>query len=156
MKPAGIILAAGESSRMGADKALLRYGETTFLGRLIDLFSPRVSPLVVVLGHHAEQIRSAMISRAGIEFTINHNYAAGQISSLQAGIRALPPDAPAALVTLVDHPAARPETLDAILGASAGSLVIPRYQGRRGHPVLFSRPLLDELQIGRASCRERV
>lgn len=145
MKPAGIILAAGESSRMGRDKALLPYQDTTFLDRLLDLFLPRASPVVVVLGHNAGRILVALHPRPGVQVVINEHYKSGQLSSLQAGIRALPSEAPAALVTLVDHPAVAPATLDAILARASAPLVIPRCQGRRGHPVLLARTLLDEI-----------
>ena len=148
MKPAGLILAAGESSRMGADKALLPFADSSFLEHLIRLFLPRVAPLVVVLGHHAEAIRGSIALRPGLTFAINPDYQRGQLSSFQTGIRALPARARAALVTLVDHPAVADTALDAILGhfdPAAPSLVIPRYQGQRGHPVLLPRPLLDEI-----------
>jgi CTP:molybdopterin cytidylyltransferase MocA len=145
VKPAGIILAAGESSRMGTDKALLRLGDSTFLERAVGLFLPRVEPVIVVLGHHATRIREAMGAPPGVEFVVNENYAAGQLSSLQTGIQAVPARSPAALVTLVDHPLVAPATLDALLARSGAALVIPRYRNRRGHPVLFSRMLLDEL-----------
>jgi len=146
--PAGIILAAGESSRMGADKALLAYQGSTFLSRLIELFLPRVSPVVVVLGHHAEQIRAGLAPRAGLEVVVNPDYRQGQLSSLQTGLRALPPECGAALVTLVDHPAVSESTLRMMIEryrSGSPPLIIPRYQGRRGHPVLFARPLLDEI-----------
>ncbi|MBI3667221.1 MAG: nucleotidyltransferase family protein [Acidobacteria bacterium] len=148
MRPAGIILAAGESSRMGRDKALLDYGGATFLEHLIRLFLPRVSPVVVVLGHHAAEIRGALAPRPGLQVVINKGYQAGQLSSLQTGIRALPAASPAALVTLVDHQSVAAATIDAMLDrfrSAAPALVIPRCQGRRGHPVLFSRRLLDEI-----------
>lgn len=147
-KPAGIILAAGESTRMGSDKALLPFGASNFLEHLIGLFLPRVEPLVVVLGHHAGEIRAAIRPRPGLQIVINNAYRAGQLSSLQAAIRALPADAPAALLTLVDHPAVTAETLEAMLerfAAAAPALLIPRYQGRRGHPVLLARALLNEI-----------
>lgn len=130
---------------MGRDKALLPYAGTTFLERLIDLFLPRVAPLVVVLGHNAGRIMVAMRERPGVQVAINYKYKDGQLSSLKTGIAALPSDAPAALVTLVDHPAVAESTLDAILAYASAPLVIPRYQGRRGHPVLLSRALLDEI-----------
>lgn len=147
-RPAGIILAAGESSRMGTDKALLDYGGSTFLERLIRLFLPRVSPVVVVLGHNAEKIHATLAPRPGLAIAINPRYRTGQLSSLQTGLRALPDEAPGALVTLVDHPAVAAATIDAMLERFASApppLLIPRFQGRRGHPVLFARALLDEI-----------
>ena len=64
MKPAGIILAAGESSRMGRDKALLPYRNSTFLNYILSVFLPRLDPLIVVLGCHAELIRESVDSAA--------------------------------------------------------------------------------------------
>src|SRR5262249_45391219 len=108
---AGIILAAGASSRMGADKALLPYAGTTFLEHLVELLLPRVAPVIVVLGHHAERIRAVLPAALGAEIVLNPDYRSGQLSSLQAGIRALPGGAEAALIILVDHPAIAPSTL---------------------------------------------
>ncbi len=130
---------------MGRDKALLAYGVSNFLDHLIELLRPRVDPVIAVLGHHVVQICTTVAPRAGLQFVVNADYASGQLSSLQAGIRALPAEAPAALVALVDHPAVQPSTLDAVLARAGAALVIPCYQGRRGHPVLFSRAILDEI-----------
>ena len=149
-KLAGLILAAGESSRMGADKALLDYHGSTFLEGLVRLFLRHVSPVVVVLGHHAEEIRASLPARPGLEIAVNTSYQAGQLSSLQTGIAALPAGASGALLTLVDHPAVEDSTIAAIIGAFSASeapVVVPRYRGRRGHPVLLSRALLDEIAV---------
>ncbi|MYA79620.1 MAG: nucleotidyltransferase family protein [Acidobacteriia bacterium] len=145
-KPAGIILSAGESRRMGRDKALLEYRRTTFLGRIIAVLEPRVEPLVVVLGHHAEAIRQAVPS--GPRVVVNTNYQAGMLTSLQTGIRELPCDTEAALFTLVDHPAVAEETVELLIGewAKARPLIaIPRRGVRRGHPVIVNRQVLDEI-----------
>lgn len=145
MSVAGVILAAGESSRMGRDKALLPYAGATFLEHLARLFLAHVSPVVAVLGHHAGAIRAALSPQPHLHFVVNPDYPAGQLSSLQAGLRALPAAASAALVTLVDHPAVAESTVRAILAHSAAPLVIPRYRERRGHPILLSRPISDEI-----------
>ena len=145
-KPAGIILAAGESSRMGRDKALLAYRGTTFLNHLISVRRPRGEPLIVVLGHHAEAIQDSMTQ--GPQVVLNSDYKLGMLSSLQAGIRALPPDTETALFTLVDHPTVQETTLDQLLAAfkePGRLLVIPRYHDRNGHPVIVSRAVLDEM-----------
>ena len=131
---------------MGRDKALLEYRGTTFLNYLAAVLQPRVDPLIVVLGHHAEAIRE--ILAPGVLVVVNPNYHKGMLSSLQAGIRALPPETEAGLFTLVDHPAVRESTVDQLLAAFLGSgkrLVIPRYGERRGHPVIAARGVLNEM-----------
>ena len=145
MKPAGVILAAGQSSRMGSDKALLPYAGSTFLDHAVDLFLRHVAPVIVVLGRHADQIRAALPDRAGLVVVVNERWAAGQLSSLQAGLRALPAEAPGALVTLVDHPAVAESTVYAMAARCDAPLAIPRYQGRRGHPVWFGRRIVEEI-----------
>jgi CTP:molybdopterin cytidylyltransferase MocA len=144
---AGLILAAGESRRMGTPKALLEYAGETFLDRLIGLFSARCSPVVVVLGAEADEIRAGTLREAS--FVVNEDYMRGQITSMQCGLRAIPAGAEGVLFTLADHPAVTPETLDAVLPGPAGApnpalVRVPRYRGRRGHPIWFSRELIAE------------
>lgn len=140
MSVAGIILAAGASRRMGAPKALLDYRGETFLDRLIGCLAPYCSPVIAVLGAGAEEIRPRIARPARV--AVNMEWPAGQLSSLQCGLRAL--DGPSdVLFTLVDHPAVRPETVARIV-AGPGLLRIPRFAGRRGHPVWFSAELIPE------------
>jgi molybdenum cofactor cytidylyltransferase len=157
---AGLILAAGESRRMGFPKALLTYRKQTFLDALCGLFAARCSPVIVVLGAHADQIRGSATRPA--TFVLNADYLSGQTSSMQCGLRAVPPDASGVLFTLVDHPAVAPETIDALVRYALACppnktqpsdqpehtpqalLRVPRYQGRRGHPIWLSRDLIPE------------
>jgi molybdenum cofactor cytidylyltransferase len=144
---AGLILAAGESRRMGFPKALLPYGEETFLDRLAGLFAARCSPVIVVLGAEAERIRAGggPTGHSAATFVVNPDWARGQTTSMQCGLRAIPPHADGVLFTLVDHPAVRPDTIDALLaGPRAALLRVPRYHRRRGHPIWFSRELIPE------------
>lgn len=126
---------------MGTPKPLLAYRGETFLDRLIGLFSARCSPVIVVLGAAAEQIRAG-VSRPAT-FVVNGEYALGQTRSMQCGLRAVPAGCDSVLFTLADHPAVAAETIDAVLAASA-SVCVPRYQGKRGHPIRFSRGLIGE------------
>jgi molybdenum cofactor cytidylyltransferase len=151
---ASLILAAGESRRMGSPKALLQYRGETFLDTLIGRFRERCLEVVVVLGAGAEAIRAGVVRPA--RFVLNPNWRAGMTTSLQCGLRAIAAEAEGVLFTLVDHPAVSPATVDALL-APAGSasaplyipsgiplIRVPRYQGRRGHPIWFSRGLIAE------------
>src|ERR1017187_5046588 len=98
---------------MGFPKALLRYGDETFLDTLIGLFAARCQPVIVVLGAQSERIREG--TRRPATFAINADYQRGQTSSMLCGLRAVPADADSVLYTLVDHPAVAPATLYALL-----------------------------------------
>jgi molybdenum cofactor cytidylyltransferase len=141
---AALILAAGKSERMGRPKALLEYDGSTFLERILNtLTRASVEESIVVLGHHKKEILARVALRRWIE---NPNYESGMTSSIQAGIQALGPEVEAALLFLVDHPMVAPETVEALIArASAGTVVLPMFQGRRGHPVVFGRAVLDEI-----------
>ena len=133
---------------MGRDKALLPYGDSTFLGDLVSAFRQVFSPVVVVLGHNAQRIVEAVPRDGDTIVTINANYDLGMLSSLQTGLRALPKGARGAVFTLVDQPGVRVETLRAIEAGvveSGAPVAIPRYRGRRGHPVGISAEVVEEL-----------
>jgi len=138
---AGIILAAGASSRMGSPKALLEYRGETFAGRLVRVLSKVCNPVIVVLGYHAAAIRE----RVTATVVINPDPDRGQLSSLQCALAAVPPDADGFLFTPVDCPTVDEKTLAdlvRILGKCNDAIVIPRFEGRRGHPVCVSRSLM--------------
>lgn len=156
---AGLILAAGESRRMGSPKALLLYEGETFLDRLIRLFSLHCSPVIAVLGAHRDRVRTGIQRAAEALLVENPDFLQGQLSSMQCGLRAVPAQADGVLFTLVDHPAVRPETLAALAGAHGPArLRIPRYGSRRGHPMWFSKSLIAEFLAlpATASAREVV
>jgi molybdenum cofactor cytidylyltransferase len=140
---AGLILAAGESSRMGSAKALLEFRGETFLDRLIGCLSLECSPVIVVLGHEPDVIRAGVRSPAKAVFVLNPDYQRGQLSSMQCGLRAVPANADGVVFTPVDHPNVEPATV-ATLVASGARIAIPQYLGRHGHPVLFARSLIAE------------
>ncbi len=153
---AGLILAAGDSRRMGRPKALLEFRGETFLDRLIGLMARRCRPVIVVLGAQAAEIRAGLRRRGEARMVENADYRLGQFSSMQRGLREVPAEAGAVLFTLVDHPAVRAETIAALMAEAAAPLRIPRYAGRRGHPILFSNMLTAEFLAlpAEASARE--
>jgi molybdenum cofactor cytidylyltransferase len=135
---------------MGSPKALLRYHGQTFLDTLISLFAPLCSPVIVVLGANADEIRRGLSCSAAPEaahhatFVINPDYLTGQTSSMQCGLRAVPAGAEGILFTLADHPAVAASTIDALAALPRPLIRVPRFEGRRGHPVWFSRALIAE------------
>jgi molybdenum cofactor cytidylyltransferase len=148
---AAVILAAGESSRMGRPKALLPFRGTTFIEAIVGaLKQSRVGEIVVVLGHDAEEMKRR-IEHLPVTIVINREYKQGQLSSLQAAIRYLnasPHRIEGMLVHLVDHPYLNPALVDRMIEsfyAAPKLIVLPRYQMRRGHPVIFSASLFQEL-----------
>ena len=150
MTIAAILLAGGESSRMGAAKPLLEWGGSTLIEyQLAQLKEPPVDRLVVVLGHRADEVLPHVRS-AGPDVTgvVNELYAQGRASSLRLGAAALPDDTTAVLVLSVDQP--RPHDVIARLvdvHRHSGSLItVPTYDEKRGHPPLLDGSLLPELR----------
>ena len=136
MSAAGIILAAGESRRMGRSKAFLPFREGTFLSTIAGVLGQRCSPVIAVFGFDAERcIETAR--PLGLLAVDNPDYRLGMLTSLQAGLRAVPHNCDTVLFTLVDHPAISLSTVEALLRSGA-SIAIPRFEGQRGHPVLVA------------------
>jgi molybdenum cofactor cytidylyltransferase len=145
---AGIILAGGASRRMGTPKALLRFQGETFLDRLIRLFSALANPVIVVVGHHAEAIRSGIQRSSEAVFAVNPDPERGMLSSLQCGLEAVPPEAQAVLFTPVDHPHLQSSTLEQLIAdflAKQAPVTVPVHDGKHGHPVCIARPVMAEL-----------
>lgn len=143
-----IVAAAGSSSRMGTSKPLLDAGGRSFLERILDSFREGgAGPILVVVADPGGPVAAEAQARGGMVVR-NPDPAPGPISSLQAGIAALPQDAAGAFFCPADHPLFLPGTVLALSNAfSRGSppIVTPTYSGRRGHPVIFHRTLFPEL-----------
>lgn len=144
-----IILAAGESRRMGSSKPLLPYAESSFLGRLLEEFhASKARPIIVVLGHEADRIRRK-IAFGEARPVLNETYRQGMLSSIRAGLRELSREPiEGALLCPVDYPRVGQALVDSLIRRfeeSKHSIVLPVCEGRRGHPVLFSCDLFEEL-----------
>jgi len=143
-----IILSAGESKRMGQPKPLLRFDDKTFLEHIISVLQfSNVDRITVVLGADAEIVEKS-VDLSGTHLLLNKDYKKGQLSSLLTGIKNLPEETEAVLVCLVDHPLITEELVNQIVKTfkeRKSPIIVPVYQGKRGHPVLFSKSLFKEL-----------
>lgn len=144
-----IILAAGESSRMGRPKLLLPWGKTTVLGQTIkNIQESAVFDTIVVTGAEAESV-TAIAGDLGVPTLLNENFASGEmLSSLQKAVGRLPEKIEAVLVMLGDQPLVGPDTIDQILVAywqGKGEIIAPQYRSQRGNPVLIGRRYFNDL-----------
>jgi len=179
-----MVLAAGESLRMGTQKLLLPFEDTTVVGAVVrTALASRADHVLAVLGADAGPVRRELEHRAAapgtpravidhaaafktardgpraipleacpksvrLSFTVNEGYMAGMLSSVQTGFRALPEDAAAAVIMLGDQPFLSSRVVDAVIAAfreSGKGVVVPAFQGRRGHPVLVDMRYRDEV-----------
>ena len=146
-----VILAAGASTRLGRPKQLLDLGGMPVIRRVCEAsLRAAVDDVVVVLGHDAEAVRDALPDAGPrLRALRNERYREGQSTSLVAGIRAMHPEAGAALVLLGDQPEIRVDAIDAVLArwrSDGGDLVQAAYSGTAAHPMLFDRSMWPELE----------
>ena len=151
MEPAAaILLAAGESRRMGSLKALLPWhGSTLLAHQIASLRQAGVEPVVVVLGHQAGRLKPEVEGKEGVIWRVNPDYRQGKTTSIKAGLNALDPGRPSAILILnVDQPRSA-ETIGSLLlqhRQGGRSITIPRYRGKGGHPLVLDSALLEELK----------
>ena len=145
-----VVLSAGESSRMGRPKALLPIDGQTFIERIVAaLKQTKVGKIIVILGHNFRELE-AKISHLPVKILINTDYKQGQLSSLQLAVRDLQADADCdgMLVHLVDHPYLAPALVQEMIRRfyeTKKRIIVPKFHGKRGHPVIFSNALFGEL-----------
>jgi 4-nitrophenyl phosphatase len=146
---AAIILAAGASERLGRPKALLDWGGRPLIAHIADVvMASPACPIVVVLGAHADQVRSALDDRP-VQFVVNPNWHEGLSTSVRAGLAVLPDQVCAALFVLGDQPNITPDLLSTLITRfrqTGAPIIEPRYGDRPGNPALFARELFEELR----------
>jgi molybdenum cofactor cytidylyltransferase len=144
-----ILLAAGQSKRMGQPKMLLPWGESTVIERVITTFlKAGVNDLIVVTGGAREQVES-VISPYPVRKIYNKDHAAGEmLSSIQCALRAMQDDSKATLIGLGDQPQVQERSVRLICEEyrdNPAPLIVPSFQMRRGHPWLVARPRWSEI-----------
>ncbi|HXI83637.1 MAG TPA: nucleotidyltransferase family protein [Verrucomicrobiae bacterium] len=143
-----IILAAGESRRMGRPKQLLAFGGKTMLECVIDAFqTPRVDEVRVVLGYKADEI-AEKIAYTSCKILKNDRYPLGMFTSMQAGLRELPKETRIVLIAICDQPRLKRETVETLIEEFEKrhhKILIPSYSGRQGHPPLFRAEYAKEI-----------
>jgi len=147
LRLAAVVLAAGKSERMGRNKLLLEVAGRPILSRILDAISAStVEELIVVLGHRPEELER-IAEAHGAEVVLNPAYEEGMTSSFRAGLRMVSADA--AFLVLGDQIGLEAGLLDRMAAAMEADpealIVSPVHGGRRGHPVLFRRPLFQEI-----------
>jgi molybdenum cofactor cytidylyltransferase len=146
---AAVILSGGASRRMGSPKALLPFQGRPFLEHLLDITKhPKIGVRRVVLGAHAQPIAKEVALNPD-EVVLNEDWEKGQLSSIRAAIRSLPASTDGIMVFLIDHPLISKNLVDGLIEqfyATRAPIVLPVFEGRRGHPVIFSATLYPELE----------
>ena len=145
-RTAGIVLAAGESSRMGREKQLLTVGGETLLGRVLDAcLASGLDEVVLVLGHEARRIRASLArfqDHPRLTIVVNPRHGEGMSTSLIAGLRAVEESCDRVMILLGDMPHVTPDVIDRLrleAAASGCSLAAVSVRGRRAHPVVIGR-----------------
>jgi molybdenum cofactor cytidylyltransferase len=152
---AALVLAAGQSSRMGENKLLLPLDGKPVLRHVVDAIrGSSVTSTTLVLGHQAEAVR-ALFEDAPVDFVVNEDYRLGLSTSLKKGLAALAPEVDGAMVFLGDMPDVDSALIDRMIGSfdpgQMRAIIVPKRGGRRGHPVLWGRgffPILTEKMTG--------
>ncbi len=144
-----IVLAAGQSRRMGQPKMLMPWGKTTVLKHVVEVVhAAGLQEILVVTGGEHKKIEAGITGMDRVRAVFNAEYAEGEmLSSIQRGLREMKPEAEAALICLGDQPQVEERSVRLVcegFSKSRASLVVPSYRMRRGHPWILARAWWDE------------
>jgi CTP:molybdopterin cytidylyltransferase MocA len=143
-----LVLSAGLSRRFGSPKALADMNGDTAIGRLQKvLVNSRLDEVYIILGAHAQEIKPFLLNHKKVKSVYNKDYNLGQTSSFQAGLRSLSPQTKGFLLLPVDFPLVSQQTIDLLIcrfKENEPLLVLPTFNGKKGHPPLFSVRLKEE------------
>jgi molybdenum cofactor cytidylyltransferase len=144
-----MILAAGESRRMGQPKLLLPFGEKTIIETIVEkVVSSKVNNTLVVLGSEREEVEKN-IKNFSVKVAFNPDYRKGMLSSVLCGFKTLPEETQAVVIVLGDQPSVSKEVIDKIVDAyqkTGKGIVLPVYEKERGHPVIIDMKYKDEVE----------
>jgi molybdenum cofactor cytidylyltransferase len=144
---AAILLAAGRSSRMGAFKPLLPFGNQSVIeSSIANLRAGGATDIIVVVGHRGDEIREKLAA-VNVSFAINREPDSPMANSIALGMHHIGEESQAVLITPADHPAIPADTIKSIVNEwrRGAALVQPEFEGRGGHPVLVDRKYFKEL-----------
>jgi molybdenum cofactor cytidylyltransferase len=151
---AGIILAAGASVRFGQLKQLIRLRGKYLVEWVLDAaLKSRLDTVVLILGHEYQSILKALGAKArhpNLELVINHRYREGQSSSLKAGLKSVRKAFSSVMYLLADQPMINSNTIELLLDQFHGSdkdICVPVFEGKRGNPTIFKRPIYEEIMM---------
>ena len=136
------MLAAGLSSRTGRHKMALRLEDKAVIQHSVESMYGIVGRVLVVVGWKSERIRDLLADYANVEIVMNEDFRSGMFSSIQAGIARV--QAPCVFLLPGDHPLVASDVYRKMLAVS-GDLIVPTFDGRRGHPVLMASHLIPEI-----------
>jgi molybdenum cofactor cytidylyltransferase len=143
-----ILLAAGQSKRMGELKQLMPFGESTIVGQAVDnLLSSAVVEVIVVVGYKAEDVMKAIAAKP-IRIVINPDYEQGMSTSIIAGLNLVHGGAQAVMLAMGDQPLVNSETINTLIEEFCShdkGIAVPTYQGKRGHPIIFAAKYKKQL-----------
>ena len=143
-----ILLAAGESRRMGRFKQLLQFRDKSFVEHCVDsLLSSRVDEVIIVTGHRDSDVRRALGERP-VKFAHNPDYLSGMSSSVKCGVRSLSQLTRGFILALVDQPQISSNVINRVIETfekERALIVVPAYEGKNGHPILLDISLKDEI-----------